>query len=291
MIGFCRRPAADLPPAAAYPCPPTFLLTFCPQELEIEEREDTHREVSALLRGVLQRCAAADREFRELGSAPPPPDSDPNTEASTSSTAAPPATSDVSDPLWQILGLANMAFSTEDATSMPVPVIDTAQQQQPQSQSPRQEQQVGSSPDADASAAGPADTQPVVVTLWDAAAHVGAASVAALQLLQPSVWWGQESAPSPPPGVERVTLSDLLDVLGDTAPARAVAGQQRRLQRRILAAADGAGERLRHAGLPWPQLRLSRRSALRCSLEWQGVRWPHRHAASAASLERDLSHC
>ncbi|KAL6767967.1 hypothetical protein ACKKBF_B37285 [Auxenochlorella protothecoides x Auxenochlorella symbiontica] len=101
--------------------------------------------------------------------------------------------------------------------------------------------------------------------------------------------------PKLPDTVEYVTLSDACSLgmelaTGAHSQSPLALRAARRLSRRVAnkgsEAADAALDALR-ARLPWPQAVLTRRSALRWSLEWHGVRRPGQ--AGRQPLERDLS--
>lgn len=273
------------------------------QEWEEEDREATHQEMSALLRGVVRRCAAADPDFfpsfdlaLEGGAgaeAHSSSSSSSSAHSSSGSNCAPLAAAAGSQAsgdtlardVWQLLGVLSASSSTSAAA---------AGSEQPQ-------QQPGGASDAAAShvaawaeqeaaqlmqfeqrqrevAAAAAQAGVVVVSLSDALSHV-AEEVTALSLP-----WTTLLSPAPNRLVVTVGLSDVVSILGATPPARAAAHQGGRLQQRLMTAADGAAASAR-AALPWPQLALRRKSALRCAVEWHG--WPQ---PPEEPLERELSH-
>ena len=84
-------------------------------------------------------------------------------------------------------------------------------------------------------------------------------------------------------GVVHVTLSDVCAHLASTRLAHGAARAQRRLSRRVAAWADGLAQEARRA-VPWPQLEVSRRSALRCRVQWHGLSQPPWRAQPALEL-------
>ncbi|PRW20590.1 hypothetical protein C2E21_8886 [Chlorella sorokiniana] len=272
------------------------------QEWEAEDNEETHREVRHLLERVVRRCAKADPDFWPAAVTTAALGSDSSSAATSGAAAA--------GDIWALLGLDGSIAAEEAATS--------AQPLQQQAAGAASSPAVASSSDAAAAhfadeetaqllrfqaladeraqqeagalrlAALPAaatqqaqrGAQIVVVTLNEALAHV-ASNVASLELP-----WSTLMAP--PPGVVHVTMSDVVHILGSTRPARVARTGKSRLQARILAAADATRDSLRASGLPWPQMQLSRKSALRCAVDWRGMHWP---AAQPEPLERDLACC
>ncbi|KAL4421616.1 hypothetical protein ABPG75_010907 [Micractinium tetrahymenae] len=292
------------------------------KEWEEEDQEATRHDVAELLRGVVRRCAAKDRDFW------------PAFEAAAASAAASASSSSSSDSraglpaglppgaaasasgaeglagdVWQLLGLHLSMAGSGGEGAAPAEEQQQAQaaaavagQHQPlaagstsltaehaawaeaeAAQLLRHEQQAAEAAAAPhgvtaaAKAAAQARATLVVVTLGEALSHV-ASELAALGL----PW---TTLQSPPPGVVHVTLSDVARILAATPPARAAASRRERLCARLAAAADVAAESARSA-LPWPQLELSRRSALRYAVQWHGVSWPQ---APSEPLERELS--
>jgi len=74
---------------------------------------------------------------------------------------------------------------------------------------------------------------------------------------------------------------------GQSRLVQAAYEHQHRLVREALAAADTAREWCRGV-LPWPQLEVQRRSALRCRMGWSGMSFPIR-AGKTPALEADMS--
>jgi hypothetical protein len=285
-------------PRAPPACPPCFISLLCCtslvclQEWEEEDRQDIHREVRAMLQGVAQRCAAKNPDFWPPGLPIGSSQAESSSSASggalpgPSAAVAAEATRSVAADIWQLMGLSSDAASAGSVAELPQQQLglhhpaaagaDTAAAisawaRQEKAQLVHQEQaelaaSISGAAQLQAAsvAASAAATQRatlVVVTLQDALEHV-AASVASLELP-----WSTLMAPAAPPGVVHVTLSDVLSILGSTPPAQAAASKRQRLSRRILEAADATGASMR-ASLPWPQLHLSRKSALR----WGGQR-------------------
>ena len=246
-----------------------------------------------MLQGVAQRCAAKDPDFWPPGLLIGSSQAESSSSASDAALAAPSAAvaakagPSAATDIWQLMGLSGDAASAAAVAGQPQQQLglhqpaaagaDTAAaisawaRQEEAQLVHHQEQAELAGRDSGASqlqaasvAASAAAAQRVtlvVVTLQDVVAHV-AASVASLELP-----WGTLMAPAAPPGVVHVSLSDVLSILGSTPPAQAAASKRQRLSRRILEAADATGASMR-ASLPWPQLHLSRKSALR----WGGRR-------------------
>lgn len=266
------------------------------QEWEAEDNEETHREVRHLLERVVRRCAKADSDFWPQGVTAAVFGGD--------GSAMPAGNSAAAGDIWALLGLDSsteaaepvaqqaggtassaVAAGSTDAAAAHFADEEAAQLLRFQSLADeRAQQEAGAlrlaALPAAASQQAQRGAQVVVVTLNEALAHV-ASNVASLELP-----WSTLMAP--PPGVVHVTLSDVMHILGSTRPARVARTGKSRLQARILAAADATRDSLRASGLPWPQMQLSRKSALRCAVDWHGMHWP---AAELEPLERDLACC
>ncbi|PSC70266.1 hypothetical protein C2E20_6273 [Micractinium conductrix] len=273
------------------------------QEWEEEDQQEVREQVRDLMRRVVRHREAADRDFwpaaLRLASS-----SSAAAAAGGSVTAAQPAGSEASAAeelaaadVWQLMGLARGIAA---AGGSPSSSEQQLQEQHAAAPPPQQQasavaewaeaeaQQLlrferGEAAAAQAAAARgvAAGATLVVVTLNDAMAQV-AGKLAGLSL----PWTALLSRP-PPPGVVRVTLGDVVGILGATPPARAAAVGGDKLGRRLLAAVDDVATTAR-AALPVPQMGVSRKSALRCAVNWHGVRWPE---VPATPLERDLSCC
>ena len=239
-------------------------------------------QVRDLMRRVVRHCEAADRDFwpaaLRLASS-----SSAAAAAGGSVTAAQPAGSEASAAeelaaadVWQLMGLARGIAA---AGGSPSSSEQQLQEQHAAAPPPQQQasavaewaeaeaQQLlrferGEAAAAQAAAARgvAAGATLVVVTLNDAMAQV-AGKLAGLSL----PWTALLSRP-PPPGVVRVTLGDVVGILGATPPARAAAVGGDKLGRRLLAAVDDVATTAR-AALPVPQMGVSRKSALR----WGGA--------------------
>lgn len=290
-----------------------------PQEWEEEDRDATRHDVAALLRHVARRCAAEDRDFWPafqaavggagsagvvetdgFGVEREAPLGTPSAAGGASGGAEGPA-----GDVWQLLGLrpampgsdAGAAEAGEELRHASAAAGPTAAHEEPTvaaaagataehaawaeaeaAQLLRYEQQAAEAAAAPhgaaavARAAAQAQVTLVVVTLGEAVSHV-ASELAALGL----PW---TTLQSPPPGVVHVTLSDVARILAGTPPARAAAARHERLCARLAVAADAVAHSARSV-LPWPQVQLCRRSALRWVLApaWQQAEGVRRCAA------------
>ena len=283
----CRRPP---PPWLLLPrhclSPATPLPIRLTQEWEEEYNEETQAEIRSLLRAVAHRCAAKDGDFWPPGLSLGDARSHGGPHGSLASGAAATAEGDEAAEqaadIWQLLGLTACGGSggggtNESASAELVPpsaaaaeaaaaeearvqarwAAAEAEGQLVSYEQQQQQQQQGACDAAAASRPARQGATLVVVSLREALGQV-AGNVAALQL----PWSTLMQTPQPPPGVVRVTLGDVADILGSTCPARAAADGGHALCRAVLAAADAAREEARRA-LPWPQLQISRVSALR----------------------------
>lgn len=287
-----RRNAAPLVAAFTAACRPALVRM---QEWEQEDAEDTKQEVRRLLRTVLRRCAAQDPDFWPKGlaaAASKDGEADPTGDlAPTPAVAAGGAEQDgdaSTGDVWRMLGLATVpataAMGAEPVTAVAAsagPAAAAAGQlaaQAAEQQLVTHEQEQRTAAEAAAAARQAAQGATLVmVTLREAMAQV-AASLSRLQLPYSTLMAQQ----SPAPGVVmHVTLADVASILAASRPARAAAAAGTSVGQGVLSAADAL-----HAGLlrsvPWPQLQLSRKSALRCVAcmlcSWRAILSPLRGA-------------
>jgi hypothetical protein len=249
-------------PSSQLSLPPSCCCTK--QEWEQEDNEEMLREIQALMQSVVQRCASQDHQFWPAALLPASA-AGAGAAASAAEDAGAERTEVAASDVWQLLGLAagsgavgNPTGSSSGKEALPASAASLHSLPAAEAANATGNEQSAA---ATASAAVRQGSTLVVVTLREALSHV-AGSLASL----PMPWGPLAEAAQPPPGVVRVTPRDVAAILGSTGPARTAADSGAKLGRRVLAAADAARERLR-ATLPWPQLALSRKSALR----WGGM--------------------
>ncbi len=270
---------------------------FRAQEWEEEDREATRHDVAHLLRGVVRRCAAKDRDFwpcfeiaaaggsASLGSGScAAAHGEGALQAQLSASSA--SSGGLAADIWQLLGLHPAPASSAPCAAEAHEVSQPAHAQMTLTAEPQHPSNAGAELTAEHAAWAEAEAAQLLryerQAAEAAAAPHGTAKAAkaaaqaqatlvvvtlgealsqvASELAALGLPW--TTLQSPPPGVVHVTLSDVARILAATPPARAAAAEHARMCERLAAAADAAAESARSV-LPWPRVQLSRRSALR----------------------------